>query len=135
MKYTKKDKQLYIQLCDEVDDILIKSGVRKVCVRCSTIKPYRYKKDVFKGFGLKLRYDATDCGCCQCCKHLTSNGCSTKALACKMWLCSPWLGHKIEQAGFKERFNELLKIAQAKDFLRFRYGLEDYFPEEAVHEL
>ena len=41
-------RELYISLCNELDNILIDSGIRKICVTCSVRCPFKNKTDYLK---------------------------------------------------------------------------------------
>ncbi len=118
-------RELYLKLCDDVDDILIKSGIRKICIGCSTIKPFR------KGCGLK--------GCCNGCKYITSKGCSTKSLSCKLCLCEGKLETKIRKARFWTKWKMLKRISKKNEWFgcegclgdsHTRRGIDDYYELE-----
>ena len=81
--FTKKETKLYNELCDQADDILIKSGIRDLCIKCSKGKPWK---------GMPKWIEQQLGGCCNTkfggkCKFLTPNGCGSKSLICKLWLC------------------------------------------------
>lgn len=81
-------EELYLKLCDEVDNILKRSGIRKKCIECSK-----------EGHG-----------CCSGCKHLTRKGCGTKSLICKLWLCHKDLFVEMDGKD-KEKYREIQKTA------------------------
>ena len=111
-----KPRTLYFKLCDEVDQILIDSGIRDKCTRCSR------KKTTYISNGKKYTIHG---GCCNRCKHLSCHGCKIKSLGCKMWLC--WerfdeFEKMIKSIGKAERFNEIIRIASKNNFFMFREG-------------
>lgn len=126
------DKQLYLSLCKELDDILIKSGIRETCITCSVKCPFKHKADYLKDNPLPysnrfIKSTLKRKGCCNGCKHLGLNGCTTEALACKLWLCSDKLKQKIADAGFDKRFNEIIDIAEKHGWMQIRSVVDDFF--------
>lgn len=120
-------RDLYLILCDELDYILRRSGVRKICVECSTMKIYKGKVECDKENGFN---ETSDLGCCTGCKYLGKRGCKTKALMCKTWLCSERLVKKIKKAGYWERFCSLCVVARNYGWMNMRSGVDDYFKKE-----
>lgn len=110
-------EKLYNKLCDEADEILIKSGVRQICISCSTSND----KDPSRG-------------CCQYCTHLSPEGCTIKALWCKIWFCwsgggkcngydsirGAWALKLIEEAGYTKKWNSIKRRAEKYNFLKAR---------------
>ena len=107
-------RKLYLRLCNKADKILIKSGVRKICIECSITKPFRK--------------DYPYLGCCEGCRYLTSDGCSTKSLTCKLWLCSDMLIEKIKLKGLWKEWEEIKDIARRHNWnFNPRRGIDDCF--------
>ena len=113
-------RELYIKLCNDADDILIKSGIRDICIKCSTVKPFR-KYYTYKG-------------CCIGCKYITPKGCSTQAIDCKLWLCDDKLEKKIRKVRLWTKWNNIKKIAEKNEWYdgygtftgHTRTGISDY---------
>lgn len=120
-------KVLYNKLCDELDEILIKTGMRKICIDCST---------------------AHKAGCCGHCPYRSPNGCKSKSLMCKLHLCwwSPILAELKQQGRLQDnetlshkmrtkmhelkllsRWDEIYNIALKNDWLHARKVTEQYF--------
>lgn len=112
-------KEEYNSLCDEMDNILIKLGVRSTCVKCSTIAPFDSRIKVL--------------GCCGGCKYLGDSGCMVKSLACKIWVCDPRLIKIILESEFGERYKEIKHIAFSKKYLIPRGSLEDVKQNILLH--
>jgi len=113
-------RQLYIALCDEIDSILIESGIREICVKCSIKKPFRLWHRKNKVYG-----------CCSGCKHLGRKGCKTKSLMCKLWLCDETLKSKLKKyPTLYDRFYNIKTLAHyygwGYSFFSTRRGIEDY---------
>lgn len=118
-----KREKLYLSLCDEVDEILTRSGIRKICLKCSTDKTNR-------GWGKRPYYLKDNAGCCDShiagtfknkCNHLGKDGCLIKSLACKLFLCNEVeMLDMIEKVGMLERWEKIEHIAWNNGFLRYR---------------
>lgn len=90
---------IYNRLCKLADAILINSGVRKACIKCSTVAPIDKHK--------------TELGCCGGCRYLGKSGCTIDSLACRLWLC-----HTVgEKLGIRESgaLRRMLRLAHKYD--------------------
>jgi hypothetical protein len=90
------NKKLYIRLCNILDRILIETGCRQICINCPR-------------------------QCCDDCKYISDVGCTTKSITCKLWLCFE-LDNKISG----DIFDKIYKIAQKHNWIKFRFGIDDY---------
>jgi len=63
-----------------------------------------------------------DGGCCEGCEYLKENGCSVKALFCKLWLCEPML-NKYPQ--LRKKLVYLSRIAEKHNLLLLRGSRSD----------
>lgn len=98
----KTRKEVYDEIYQRAEDILVASGVKKECIKCSQ-----------KKYG----------GCCSGCKYLNEKGCTVKALGCKLWLCSERLNEfsiMIKKIGKLEEFNMLINIAESGGMIDYR---------------
>ena len=131
-----KQRQLYLELCDELDVILKKSGILKVCYDCFNKKLFKHavSPNYATGGVNKKTY-----GCCVGCKYCGANGCTTNSITCKLWLSSNYLVKIIYNAGYETRWKEIVQICKNKGWAfsvggphyRFvRMGVDDY-PELA----
>lgn len=62
--------------------------------------------------------------CCEGCKYLTENGCSTECLCCKLWLCN-YLLKKSEHSLLFSKLEKIEKVASRKNILLERGSKED----------
>jgi len=128
-----EQRKLYLELMDELDMILEKSGIKKVCSDCFSKQLYHHAiaPDFINGGVKEKTY-----GCCKDCNHLGKYGCTKKSIVCKLWLCSDKLVDMIKKAGYGDRWAEIGKIAQENywaikikgtPFFRFvRMDIDDY---------
>jgi len=112
-----KPRTLYFNLCNEVDRILIDSGIRDRCIECSNQRGHKEEIDgIMEWVGG---------GCCNGCKHLSKKGCKIQSLSCKLWLCEErkkeWKTRLAKIRKLK-RFNEIIDIAVENNLLIFRAG-------------
>jgi hypothetical protein len=111
------NKTLYFNLCKEVDNILIKSGIRSRCIKCSNQKTH------YETIDGKIEWVGGSC--CHRCKHLSKTGCKIQSLSCKLWLCKErkveWK-QKLTSIRKLKRFNEIINIAVDNNLLIFREG-------------
>ena len=126
-------RKLYLKLIDELDKILEKSGIKKVCSDCFSKKLYLHATapDYINGGVKKKIY-----GCCKGCEALGKYGCTRQSIVCKLWLCSDKLVDMIIKAGYGKRWVEIEKIVQdnhwaikikGTPFFRFvRMDIDDY---------
>ena len=103
----------------EVDLILVRSGIRRLCINCSKGTEEHRPKD------LQILYPNQK-GCCSGCRYLKEDGCQTMSLVCKLWLCSPRLRTLMNYYD-RKRFDEITKIAGDLGWLEYRSSVEDYF--------
>ncbi len=92
------DKETYILLCKEMDNMLIDAGIRAICIKCST-------------GGIEERETKLlSRGCCSGCSYLGEEGCTSISLGCKVWFCSI-MGVKfrkmLEEKGYLERYERI----------------------------
>ena len=78
-------KQHYINLCDKLDRLMIKYDIRKKCIQCSKTRE----------------------SCYDSCKECGKNGCKTKSLICKLWLCAEIMQSK-----------EYKKLSEDKEWIK-----------------
>jgi len=58
-----KNKSLYLSLCKEVDGILVRSGIKKICFECS--------KCINDNRSREVKNLTNSNGCCYGCKYLS----------------------------------------------------------------
>lgn len=100
-------RRLYLSLCDDAEQILIKSGIKAECNKCFA-EPGFYKDAMapdYENGGLKKK----TYGCCTGCEYVSETGCTIKCLACKLWLCSRTLLDKIKDAGLYDKWEEIIR--------------------------
>jgi len=114
-----KNKSLYLSLCKEVDGILVRSGIKKICFECS--------KCINDNRSREVKNLTNSNGCCYGCKYLSEKGCTTKSLACKLWVCQSMLLNWIVDKKDQVRWNEIIEIMKKKGWTEYRKGVEDYF--------
>jgi hypothetical protein len=122
MRYT---KELYESLCEELDAMLIDSGVRDICIQCSTV-----------GIPERIKLGKTHLGCCSqpTCKYLGENGCTSISIACKSWFCYPMkdaFRGLLDEAGHLKRFDQIINIVYGNTRWGFnRRTVNELFPVE-----
>lgn len=105
--------EVYDRLCVLADRILSKHSVCATCpVGCAIKLP----------FGLSMTAPNTRSWCCSGCKHLGPNGCTVKALACKLWLCSK---ESDRSSKARRKLDRLVRIAAQYNLLTFRGSREE----------
>lgn len=112
-------RDLYLSLCREADEILKKTGIKSICIKCSTVKP------------IKNRGVLSVKGCCgqgnNECPHLGKNGCTTQSLSCKLWLCNDRLERIILKSKYAKRWQKLITMASNNHWIEIdRTGIDDY---------
>lgn len=115
-------KRLYFSLCDKADKILIDSGIRKICTKCSTGGK--------KGWSKRPYWMENGAGCCNGygigsypdrCKYLGKNGCTVKCLSCKLFLCNKFkMMDMIDKIGKMREWEKIERLARLNDFLGYR---------------
>lgn len=101
------NREAYITLCKEMDNMLVDSGIRATCIKCST-------------GGIEERETKLlSRGCCSGCQYLGEEGCTSISLGCKVWFCSI-MGEKFEamlkEKGHLKRFKEIRNRRQDLPF-------------------
>jgi hypothetical protein len=92
-------KEEYVTLCEKMDDILIDSGIRAICIECFT-----------EGIEERRKRGMDQLGCCGGCEYLGKKGCTSISLGCKVWFCSIMkqkFETMLEEKGHLERFKEI----------------------------
>ena len=63
--------------------------------------------------------------CCDGCRHLSKNGCTIKALWCKLWLCGQFYDDKYNN--LRGRLIALTRIANEYGLLQYRMSKDETF--------
>jgi len=92
-------KKIYYDLCDMADKAFEEAGDP-----CNTQKEF------------------TCSDCCEGCKYLSEDGCTTKCLGCKLYAC--YTVQK-EHSHLRAVLNGLGTVAKRYDFIRMRTSAED----------
>ena len=72
------------------------------------------------------------------CKHLGKNGCKTKALTCKLWLCAAWNKKcpekEVEKTKKNKRYQEIYTFVIMAEIWGFRETYQDYIKRIKIEE-
>lgn len=120
MKKTKEEivkrklRKRYYDLFSRIEKVYDKYNLSKYC-------------DIKNGSCIENRTgNMGDNSCCCCgCKHLTKNGCSIKAISCKLWFC----GNIPMEARIE--LNILRKEAEENGLYRYRDDIEGIFENDS----
>ncbi len=121
--YTEHDEAVYDFICRRLDSILIETGLRRKCSKCSK-----------KGYVRKPKWLPKQGGCCTGCQNLGKNGCRGNAMACKFWFCNKdHLNEMLKRKGRKQEWDELRQLA--KDVLNYDWEYTNKFFRRTKQQL